>query len=88
MTKTNQANAVILTVSLGLFSALLYFLLYLFAEPILNWSDGWSVIVLIIIAFIFSLVHGAFVNHFWDILDVKPNIAKKDSGVNLNGNFH
>ncbi|MCK5666362.1 MAG: hypothetical protein KAI17_22885 [Thiotrichaceae bacterium] len=75
MTKTNQANAVIITASLGFLSALLYLLLYVFKDIIwsISGQGGWYFIVPISIAFIMSYIHGAFVNHFWDVLDIKPN---------------
>ncbi|MCK5717854.1 MAG: biotin transporter BioY [Thiomargarita sp.] len=75
MSKTNQANAVMLTASLGFLSTILYLLLFLFKEPILQLiaQGGWYFLIPITIAFILSYVHGAFVNHFWDVLDVKPN---------------
>jgi hypothetical protein len=73
MAKTNQANAVIQTVFLGTISAILYFLLYYFSEPILSMSQqgGWYFIVPVIIAFVLSFVYGTFVSHFWDVLGVK-----------------
>jgi hypothetical protein len=50
-----------------------------FEAPILNWSKqgGWYFIVPVIIAFIFSLVYGAFVSHFWDMLGVKAKPVKE-----------
>lgn len=77
--ETNRSSALIQTLSLGILSAVLYFLLYYFEEPILNWSEqgGWYFMVPISIAFIFSLVHGAFTGHFWDFLGVKAKPIKK-----------
>jgi len=73
-----NTGAMIQTVSLGLFSLVLYFLLYYFNEPILDLSKqgGWYFIVFIAIAFLFSLVHGAFASHFWDFLGVKAKSVK------------
>ncbi len=74
-----NTSALIQTVSLGIISATLYFLLYYFEEPILDWSKqgGWYFIVPLTIAFVFSLVHGAFTGHFWDFLGVKAKSVKK-----------
>ena len=79
MAKTNQATAVIQTISLGLISALLYFLLYHFEGPILELSKqgGWYFLVPITMAFVFSIVHGAFTGRFWDLLGVKAKSVKK-----------
>jgi hypothetical protein len=73
-----NTGAMIQTVSLGLFSMTLYFLLYYFNEPILDLSKqgDWYFIVFIGIAFLFSLVHGAFASHFWDLLGVKAKSVK------------
>jgi len=79
MAKTNQANAVILTASLGFLSVTLYFLLYHFEQPILDLSEkgGWYFIVPLSMAFVFSIVHGAFTGRFWDLLGVKAKMVKK-----------
>jgi len=74
-----KTGAMIQTVSLGFLSAIFYFLLYYFNEQILDLSKqgGWYFIVPISIAFIFSLVHGTFTGHFWDLLGVKAKSVKK-----------
>jgi hypothetical protein len=79
MAKTNQATAVIQMILLGLFSATLYFLLYYFEGPILEWSTqgGWYFMVPVVMAFVFSIVHGAFTGRFWDLLGVKAKSLKK-----------
>lgn len=60
----------------GAVSAALYFLLYLFEDVILTWSTrgAWYFLIPVGIAFLFSLIHGAFTGHFWDVLGIK---AKK-----------
>jgi hypothetical protein len=75
----SKTTALIQTILLGVVSATLYFLLYYFEEPILNWSKqgGWYFIVPISIAFVFSLVHGEFTGRFWDLLGVKAKAVKK-----------
>jgi len=63
----------------GITSVVLYFLLYLLEEPILESSKQghWYFIVPIAIAFVFSIVHGTFTSHFWDLLGVKAKSIKK-----------
>ena len=65
------------TLFFGLTSGMLYFLLYWFEDLILEWSKrgGWYFLVPIAIAFTFSLVHGNFTSHFWDLLGVKAKSA-------------
>jgi hypothetical protein len=64
------------TVGLGLASAALYGALYAFERPILAYTaeGGYSLFLVIAIAFAFSVVHGAFTGRFWDTLGLK---AKK-----------
>lgn len=73
-----RAQTAIYTGLLGLISGSLYFALYWFEEIILDWSKqgGWYFLVPIVIAFTFSLVHGSFTGHFWDLLGVKAKSAK------------
>lgn len=63
-------------VVLGALSGALYLGLFLFEDAILHASGlgRWYFVVPVTIAFIFSLVHGAFTGHFWDALGVQ---AKK-----------
>lgn len=67
------------TLLLGSLSAGLYLLLYLFAEPILEGSrqGRWNFLIPVAIAFLFSLVHGAFTGYFWDLLGFKARSVKK-----------
>jgi hypothetical protein len=67
------------TLILGSISATLYLLLYLFSDTILAWSrqGHWYFIAPITIAFVFSLVHGSFTGHFWDLLGIKAKTVKK-----------
>ncbi len=75
----NKSIVLIQTLSLGILSITLYFLLYYFNDLILEYSKegGWYFIVPIVIAFIFSIVHGGFTGYFWDLLGVKAKIVKK-----------
>lgn len=67
------------TASYGLLSLLLYTLLYLFNEPILEHSrEGrWSFIIPVAIAFLFSLVHGNFTGNFWNLVGIRAKTTKK-----------
>ena len=61
------------TLALGLLSLLLYAGLFVAEELVLQLSvrGGWYFLVPVTIAFAFSLAHGAFTGHFWDLLGVK-----------------
>ncbi|MEW6613154.1 MAG: hypothetical protein ACOY5C_01800 [Pseudomonadota bacterium] len=61
------------TVTLGLLSLALYGLLYYFEEPILRLTTQgeWAFVLPVLIAFAFSLVHGAFTGQFWDRLGIQ-----------------
>lgn len=77
--KMAKSKLFLQTLLLGAISALLYFLLYTFEDRILDWSggfaiDGWYFLAPILIAFIFSAVHGVFTSHFWELLGIR---AKK-----------
>jgi len=60
----------------GLVSLVLYFLLYFFEDSILEFTSkgGWYFIAPVILAFVFSYIHGSFTSHFWEVLGIK---AKK-----------
>ncbi len=64
------------TTLFGLISLALYFLLYFFEDSILAFTTrgGWYFVAPVVIAFVFSYVHGNFTAYFWDILGIK---AKK-----------
>jgi hypothetical protein len=78
---TRSPRALVITLILGLASAGLYLLLYLFSDklPELAAATRQGVhkiyaLVPIVIALVFSFVHGAFTGHFWDLLGFR---AKK-----------
>lgn len=85
---TDQATAPARMVSVATRSAVLfgiasiglYLLLFIFNDEIRHMAEATSrgdktlFFVPIIIAFIFSIIHGAFTGHFWEALGVK---AKK-----------
>lgn len=72
---TRSPRALVLTLVLGVSSAGLYFLLFLFADELTRLAsanrDGKHQLYAFIplaVALVFSLVHGAFTGHFWDLL--------------------
>jgi hypothetical protein len=74
------ARALATTLILGVASAALYALLFLFADELVELAhltrEGNKLYALIplAIAMVFSLVHGAFTGYFWDLLGLR---AKK-----------
>ena len=79
MEKYSKSNILIQTLLLGSISILLYVLLYHFEQPILDFSKqgGWYFLIPISMAFVFSIVHGAFTDSFWDLLGIKAKSLKK-----------
>ena len=76
-TEKTTAASIAIAVSLGLASGLLYLLLYEYQDEIVRLAqltrEGHKVdfIVPILIAFVFSVVHGTFTGRFWDTLGLK-----------------
>jgi len=62
---------------LGLLSVILYGFLYQYSGEVRHYAElthagsKFYAIVPIIIAFVFSLVHGAFTGHFWEAVGLK-----------------
>jgi hypothetical protein len=80
-TTSRSPGALVLTLILGLASAGLYVLLYVFSDQLpelaaVSRQGGHKLYALvpIAIALVFSFVHGAFTGHFWDLLGLR---AKK-----------
>lgn len=71
-------GAIFIMLGLGVMSAALYYLLYLYGDDIRRLAemthagDKQYFYVPIVIAVVFSFVHGAFTGHFWDVLGLKP----------------
>ena len=67
------------TLIYGVSSLALYFLLYRYNATILDYSrhGHWFFFVPILIAFMFSLVHGNFTGQFWDLFGVKAKTTRK-----------
>lgn len=75
----DNKRTVIRSLSYGVLSVTLYFMLYLFNEEIIYYSreGGWYFIIPITICAIFSIVHGNFTGQFWDMFGVKAKTTKK-----------
>lgn len=75
-----SSRALAVTLVLGAASAGLYLLLYLFSDGLPELAaatrrgEKLYALVPLAIAMVFSLVHGAFTGHFWDLLGLR---AKK-----------
>jgi len=67
------------TLIYGAVSGVLYYLLYRYNDLILEYSrqGHWYFMVPIGIAFAFSLVHGNFTGHFWDLFGVRAKTTRK-----------
>lgn len=61
------------TVGAGMLSLGLYGALFVFERPLLAYTSegGSSLILVVVIAFAFSAVHGSFTGRFWDIVGLK-----------------
>ena len=77
-------RALVLTLVLGACSTGLYFLLFLFSDELTLLAsanrDGQHrlyAFIPLVVALVFSLVHGAFTSHFWDLFGVKAKTVKK-----------
>lgn len=75
-----SSRALVLTLLLGAASAVLYLLLFLYSDRLTELArltregDKLYALVPLVVAMVFSLVHGAFTGHFWDLLGLR---AKK-----------
>jgi len=77
-------RALALTLVLGAASAVLYFLLFLLADELTELArqnrsgdNKLAALVPIGVALVFSLVHGAFTGHFWDLLGLRAKTKAK-----------
>ncbi len=73
MSSTTPGASRLKLLGLALLTALLYFALFHYESTIIEVSrrGRWWFAVPVVIAFVFSLVHGAFTALFWDVLGVK-----------------
>ena len=71
-------SSLVRAASWGVGSLALYVLLYLYSDETIELAgrtrEGEKIWFLapIVIAFVFSLVHGAFTGYFWDAIGLKP----------------
>jgi hypothetical protein len=67
------------TIVLGIVSLALYVLLFSNEDLVLRMSTGggWYTVVPIVIAFVFSFVHGAFTGGFWEMLGLRAKVRKE-----------
>ena len=74
-----RKRVLVRTVVYGVISLALYTLLYLFNETILEISQEgrWYFFIPVGIAFTFSIIHGNFTGHIWDLFGVKAKTTKK-----------
>jgi hypothetical protein len=63
----------------GGLSCLLYGLLFRYEEQILAWTakGRWYFALPVAVAFVFSLVHGAFTGCFWEALGLRARDARE-----------
>jgi hypothetical protein len=72
-----SSRALVVTVVLGSVSAGLYTVLYLFSDTLpelaaaTRHGEKLYALVPLVIALVFSFVHGAFTGHFWDLLGLR-----------------
>ncbi len=76
-------RSVVKAVVCGAASVALYVLLFAYADETVAMArrtrEGETLLFLvpIVIAFVFSLVHGAFTGYFWDAIGLKPAAKKR-----------
>lgn len=76
---SDKSQEVTKAVTYGIGSTVLYLLLFMYAKNIMQYSaqGGWYFAIPVVIAFIFSYIHGNFTSYFWDALGIK---AKSSGG--------
>ncbi len=67
------------TLIYGAISAILYLMLYLYNEEILARSrqGEWNFLLPLLIALLFSTVHGNFTGQFWELFGIRAKSTKK-----------
>lgn len=74
---SERKKTAIATAVFGVGSLTLYLLLFAYADQLVLWAEqtrqGNKLLFLIpiVIAFVFSWVHGSFTGHFWELLGVR-----------------
>lgn len=66
---------------IGCLSAGLYFLLFTHQTEIIALASAgrWQALVIVMITFVFSFVHGQFTSDFWEVLGIHANQPHKKS---------
>lgn len=73
----SRKKTLFLAVAYGLASAALYYALFAHADQFTEWArrtragEKALFLVPIVVAFVFSWVHGAFTGHFWEALGLR-----------------
>lgn len=74
----NKGRLLRTTLALGAIVAVLYGALFYYEEPVMatfTRTDGAYWLLPVVTAFVFSLAHGAFTGHFWELLGVRGKPA-------------
>ena len=73
MLKKMLSRGLLKAVVYGVAVEALYGLLFAKEQELIAWSrqGGWWFVLPIVIAFVFSIVHGNFTSQFWETLGVK-----------------
>lgn len=67
----------------GVASVILYLLLFAYSEQLVQWAEQTRegkkayFLIPIVIAFVFSWVHGNFTSYFWEMLGVRAAVKNK-----------
>lgn len=85
MSESRKKNAVLSAIAYGLASAALYGAFLAYADQFTEWArrtragEKSLFLIPIVVAFVFSFVHGAFTGHFWEALGLRaaPGAEKK-----------
>ncbi len=66
--------------ALGLVVATLYGMLFFNEQEVIRLckQGGWGFLFPVVVAFVFSIFHGAFTSMFWDAFGVKANARDED----------
>jgi uncharacterized integral membrane protein len=72
-----KGNRWVKTLGLGALVGALYAVLFWNETDLLALTaqGGWTFVLPLLIAFLFSLVHGAFTHHFWELWGIRGRAA-------------
>ncbi|MFA5627077.1 MAG: hypothetical protein WCX90_01835 [Thiohalomonadaceae bacterium] len=80
---SERKKTAVATAIFGVSSLVLYLLLFVYSDQLVLWAEqtrqGQKVLFLvpIVIAFVFSWVHGSFTGYFWELLGVRAAAKSK-----------